>query len=92
MAHPEVDQRVQAGWFGWERQRGVGEVDPGPAARDDGGFGRLRFEVGERVLERPLELLFAAFRSEYQVTVEYVVTDYKGKAFRCLTGFTISKT
>jgi hypothetical protein len=35
--------------------------------------------------------LFAAFRSEYQVAIELVATEYKGKQFRCLTGFTISK-
>jgi hypothetical protein len=47
---------------------------------------------GRELSDTSIQLLFAAFRSEYQVTVEYVVTDYKGKPFRCLTGFTISKT
>src|SRR3954471_17358359 len=39
-----------------------------------------------------IQLLFAAFRSEYQVKVEYVVTDYKDKQYRCVTGFTVSKS
>ena len=47
---------------------------------------------GRELSDTSIQLLFAAFRSEYQVTVEYVVTDYKGKPFRCVTGFTISKT
>jgi hypothetical protein len=47
---------------------------------------------GRELSDNSIQLLFAAFRSEYQVTVEYVVTDFKGKAYRCLTGFTISKS
>jgi hypothetical protein len=47
---------------------------------------------GRELSDTSIQLLFAAFRSEYQVTVEYVLTDYKGKPFRCLTGFTISKS
>ncbi|HEY4238727.1 MAG TPA: hypothetical protein VGM88_02885 [Kofleriaceae bacterium] len=47
---------------------------------------------GRELSDTSIQLLFAAFRSEYQVTVEYVATEYKGKQFRCLTGFTISKS
>jgi hypothetical protein len=47
---------------------------------------------GRELADSSVQILFAAFRSEYQVTVEYVVTDYKGKQYRCLTGFTISKS
>jgi hypothetical protein len=47
---------------------------------------------GRELSDTSIQLLFAAFRSEYQVTLEYVVTDYKGKPFRCITGLTISKT
>jgi hypothetical protein len=47
---------------------------------------------GRELSDTSIQLLFAAFRSEYQVTVEYVTTDYRGKQYRCLTGFTISKT
>ena len=47
---------------------------------------------GRELSDTSIQLLFAAFRSEYQVTVEYVQTDYKGKQFRCMTGFVISKS
>jgi hypothetical protein len=47
---------------------------------------------GREVSETSVQLLFAAFRAEYQVTVEYVPSEYKGRQFRCLTGFTISKS
>ena len=39
-----------------------------------------------------IQLLFASFRSEYLVTLEYFVNEVKGKAHRCITGFAISKT
>ena len=38
------------------------------------------------------ESLFASFRSEYNVTLEYVVSTVKDKTYRCITGFSISKT
>jgi hypothetical protein len=47
---------------------------------------------GRELSDTSVQLLFAAFRSEYTVTVEYVVSEYKGKQYRCLTGFTISKS
>ena len=47
---------------------------------------------GRELSDTSVQLLFAAFRSEYQITVEYVATDYKGKPYRCITGFTISKS
>ena len=47
---------------------------------------------GRELSDTSIQLLFAAFRSEYQVAVEYVVSEYKGKQFRCLTGFTITKS
>ncbi len=47
---------------------------------------------GRELSDTSVQLLFAAFRSEYQVAVEYVATDYKGKQYRCVTGFTISKS
>jgi hypothetical protein len=47
---------------------------------------------GRELSDTSVQLLFAAFRSEYQVTVEYVATEYKGKPYRCITGFTISKS
>jgi hypothetical protein len=47
---------------------------------------------GRELSDTSVQLLFAAFRSEYHVTVEYVGSEYKGKQFRCITGFTISKS
>ncbi|MBA3539778.1 MAG: hypothetical protein H0T79_09120 [Deltaproteobacteria bacterium] len=47
---------------------------------------------GRELSDTSIQLLFAAFRSEYQVTVEYVVSEYKAKQYRCLTSFTISKS
>ena len=47
---------------------------------------------GRDLSDTSVQLLFAAFRAEYQVALEYVVTDYKGKPFRCITGLTITKT
>jgi hypothetical protein len=39
-----------------------------------------------------IQILFAAFRNEYAVSLEYSVIELKGKPYRCITGFTISKT
>lgn len=47
---------------------------------------------GRELSESSVQILFAAFRSEYQVTLEYVVSQYKDKQYRCVTGFTISKS
>ena len=47
---------------------------------------------GRDLGDTSIQLLFAAFRSEYQIKVEYVVTDYKDKQYRCVTGFTVSKS
>lgn len=47
---------------------------------------------GRELSESSVQILFAAFRSEYQVTLEYVVSQYKDKQYRCVTGFTISRT
>ncbi len=46
---------------------------------------------GRELGDTSIQLLFAALRGEYEVALEYVVADYKGKTYRCLTGFTISK-
>ena len=47
---------------------------------------------GRELSDTSIQLLFAAFRSEYQVKLEYVVTDFKDKQYRCVTGFTVSKS
>ncbi|HSN27483.1 MAG TPA: hypothetical protein VLT45_14410 [Kofleriaceae bacterium] len=47
---------------------------------------------GRELSDTSIQLLFASFRSEYQVKLEYVVTDFKDKQYRCVTGFTVSKS
>ena len=47
---------------------------------------------GRDLSETSIQILFAAFRSEYQVKLEFVVSDYKDKQYRCVTGFTVAKT
>ncbi len=47
---------------------------------------------GRDLSDSSVQLLFAAFRSEYQVKLEYVITEYKDKQYRCVTGFTVSKS
>lgn len=47
---------------------------------------------GRELSDSSVQMLFAAFRSEYAVAVEFVVSEYKGKQFRCVTGFTISRS
>ena len=46
---------------------------------------------GREVSDNSVQLLFAAFRAGDPVSFEYVVSEYKGKQYRCLTGFTVSK-
>jgi hypothetical protein len=47
---------------------------------------------GRDLSDTSIQLLFAAFRSEYQVRLEFVISEYKDKAYRCVTGFTVSKS
>jgi hypothetical protein len=47
---------------------------------------------GRELSDTSVQLLFAAFRSEYQVTLEYVVSQYKDKQYRCVTGLTIARS
>ena len=47
---------------------------------------------GRDIGDTTVQLLFAAFRSEYTVKIEYVITDYKDKQYRCVTGLTVSKS
>jgi hypothetical protein len=47
---------------------------------------------GRELSDTSVQLLFAAFRSEYLVKLEFVTSDYAQKSYRCLTGFTISKS
>jgi hypothetical protein len=47
---------------------------------------------GREISDSSVQILFAAFRAGDAVKVEYVASDYKDKPYRCLTGFTISKS
>ena len=47
---------------------------------------------GRELSDSSVQILFAAFRAEYQITLEYVVSQYKDKQYRCVTGFTVSKS
>lgn len=47
---------------------------------------------GKDLSASSVQILFAAFRSEYAVALEFATNELKGKTFRCITGFTISKT
>lgn len=47
---------------------------------------------GRDLSDNSVQILFAAFRAEYQVKLEYVLTDYKDKQYRCVTGITVSKS
>ena len=46
---------------------------------------------GRDLSESSVQLLFASFRSEYSVTLEYVGSEYRGKQYRCITAFTVTK-
>ena len=47
---------------------------------------------GRDLSDTSVQILFAAFRSGDQVKLEYVVTEYKDKQYRCVTGLTVSKS
>jgi hypothetical protein len=47
---------------------------------------------GRDLSDTSVEMLFAAFRSDYQIRLEYVTSEYKDKQYRCITGFTVSKS
>jgi hypothetical protein len=47
---------------------------------------------GRDLGDTSVQLLFAAFRAGDLVKLEYVVSDYKDKPYRCITGFTIAKS
>ena len=47
---------------------------------------------GRELSDSSVQLLFAAFKSEYSVTLEYVQSDHNDKQYRCITGFTVAKS
>ena len=47
---------------------------------------------GRDISGNTIQLLFAALRSSDQVSIEYVLSDVKGKPYRCLTAVTFTKS
>jgi len=47
---------------------------------------------GRELSDSSIQLLFASFKSEYSVTLEYVVSEHEQKQYRCITGFTVAKS
>ena len=47
---------------------------------------------GRELGDTSIQLLFSAFRAGDLVKLEYVVTEYQGKTYRCVTGYTIAKS
>ncbi len=47
---------------------------------------------GRDLSDSSVQILFAAFRAEYQVKLEYATIDYKEKQYRCVTGFSVSRS
>jgi len=47
---------------------------------------------GRELSDSSIQLLFASFKSEYSVTVEYVISEHEQKQYRCITGFTVAKS
>ena len=47
---------------------------------------------GRELSDSSIQLLFASFKSEYSVTLEYVVSDHNDKQYRCITGYTVAKS
>jgi hypothetical protein len=47
---------------------------------------------GRDLSDTSLQLLFAAYRAGDNVRVEFAASDYKDKQYRCITGFTISRS
>lgn len=47
---------------------------------------------GRDISATTIQLLFSAFRSGDQVTIEFIASDFKGKPYRCVTAVTFSKT
>ncbi len=46
---------------------------------------------GRELGDSSVQILYAAYRAGDIVKLEYVVSDYKDKQYRCVTGFTIAK-
>lgn len=46
---------------------------------------------GRDLSDTSVQLLFAAFRAEYRVRLEYLLSEFDHKTYRCVTGLTVSK-
>jgi hypothetical protein len=47
---------------------------------------------GRDLSDNSVQILYAAYRAGDAVKLEFVITDYKDTPYRCVTGFTISKS
>ncbi len=47
---------------------------------------------GRDLGDNSVQILYAAYRAGDSVKLEFVINDYKDKQYRCVTGFTISKS
>ncbi|HEY5945957.1 MAG TPA: hypothetical protein VIV40_10725 [Kofleriaceae bacterium] len=46
---------------------------------------------GRDLSDTSIQILFAAFRANDPVKLEFVISEYKDKQYRCVTGFTVAK-
>lgn len=44
------------------------------------------------ITDLQVSLLFAAFRSKYSITIDYESRTYKKQSYRCITGFTVTRS
>lgn len=47
---------------------------------------------GKSLSDMNISLLFAAFRSKYSVNVDYETIKYRKTTYRCITGFTVTRS
>jgi hypothetical protein len=47
---------------------------------------------GANLTDLQVSLLFAAFRSKYSITIDYTTREYKKQSYRCITGFTVTRS
>ena len=47
---------------------------------------------GKELSEAKVGMLFAAFRARYSVNIDFASNLYKGKRYRCITGFTVRRS
>jgi hypothetical protein len=47
---------------------------------------------GKSLSDMNISLLFAAFRSKYSVNMDYETVKYRKSSYRCVTGFTVTRS